>query len=165
MTETLHFGYCEWIFFAFNELVIAPFYLAVCPNLRTLNKTSGVITSPFYPTSYSENLSCSWQIKASKGKRIVFDIEYMRIEYCGSCLCDYLEIEHGLSSDGISTGRKCGYNPVVYYSFGEILTVLFVSNGENNNWLQGFRATYTKVSYTGVILGTLYLAVGNLPSI
>ena len=130
--------------------LIELFRRSVCPNLTTLNDTSGVITSPFYPRSYPNNQRCSWQITASKGKGIVLVIEFMYIKGCGACSCDYLEIESGLSSDGVSTGRKCGYmsERLAYYSFRESLKVLFVSNG-NNRWYRGFRATYTQVNHSG----------------
>ena len=45
--------------------------------MTTLNEISGVITSPFYPRHYSTNQSCSWEIRARKGKRIIFTIEDM----------------------------------------------------------------------------------------
>jgi len=130
--------------------LIELFRLSVCPNLTTLNDTSGVITSPFYPRRYPSNQRCSWQITASKGKRVVLVIEYMSIKNCGGCSCDYLEIEYGLSSDGVSAGRRCGYKygRLAYFSLRESLKVLFVSNG-NNRWYRGFRATYTQVNHTG----------------
>ena len=125
------------------------FCLAVCPNLTTLNESSGVITSPFYPRYYPVNQRCSWQITASKGKRIVLDIENMYITTCRDCSCDYLEIEYGLPLDGVSAGRRCGYKyrPLAYVSLRESLKVLFVSDG-NNRWYSGFRATYTQVNHT-----------------
>ena len=124
------------------------FCLAVCPNLTTLDESSGVITSPFYPRRYPKNQRCSWQIIASKGKRIVLDIEYMHIGDCGDCSCDYLEVDYGLSSDGVSTGRKCGSSRVAYYSLRENLKVLFISSGYYRGY-RGFRATYTQVNLTG----------------
>ena len=85
----------------------------------------------------------------------MLDIEDVNIDYCGACSCDYLEIQHGLSSDGVTSRRKCGYNPLVYYSFGQILKVMFVSNGNSSYRYSGFRATYTQVNHTGVIPGKL----------
>ena len=118
------------------------FCFAVCPNLTTLNDTSGVITSPFYPRRYADNQRCSWHIAASKGKRVVLYIEYMDIERCGACLCEYLEIEGGLSWDGVSDGKRCGYmRRLAYFSFRETLKVLFVSDGKVR--YRGFRATFT----------------------
>ena len=124
------------------------FCFAVCPNLTTLNETSGVITSPFYPRRYPNNQRCSWQITASKGKRVVLYIEYMDIQQCS---CDHLEIEGGLSWDGFSAGRKCGFmRCLAYYSFRESLKLLFVSNGDKR-WYRGFRETYTRVNHTGML--------------
>ena len=126
------------------------FCSAVCPNLTTLNESSGVITSPFYPRNYPPNQKCSWQITASKGKRIVLDIEYLRIRDCRACSCDYLEVEYGVSLDGVSFGRKCGYmnGRLAYLSFRENLKVLFVSSGYYSSY-RGFRATYMQVNLTG----------------
>ena len=134
--------------FSLISYLIDLFCLTVCPNLKTLNQTSGVITSPFYPRYYQNNQRCSWQITASKGKRIVLDIEYMSIKYCGSCSCHYLEIVFGLSSDGVTFARKCGsMRSTSYFSFGESLKVVFVSDAQSR--YRGFKATYTQVNHTG----------------
>ena len=45
--------------------------------MTNFNKISGVITSPFYPRHYPTNQGCSWEIRARKGKRILFTIEDM----------------------------------------------------------------------------------------
>ena len=60
--------------------------------MATLNETSGLITSPYYPRRYPSNEKCSWKIIASKGERIVLVIKDIYIRTCGSsCTCDYLE--------------------------------------------------------------------------
>ena len=124
--------------------------------MATLNETSGVITSPYYPRNYPSNQRCSWQITASKGNRVVLVIEYMNIRQCGaSCTCDYLEIQNGIPSDGGSTTRRCSYysygHPLAYYSLHESLKVLFVSNGYSNR--RGFKAIFIQVNYTALIPG------------
>ena len=84
----------------------------------------------------------------------MLDIEYMHIEYCEACSCDYLEIVFGLSSDGVTFGRKCGYmRSFSYFSFRESLKVLFVSDVKSR--YRGFRATYTQVNHTGKLFGML----------
>ena len=127
----------------------------MCPNLTILNDPSGVITSPLYPGHYPYNQSCSWQITASKGKRVKLVIEYMDIQQCGAnCTCDYLEIQNGsLAGDGTPGGRTCGHRTYdLYYSDRESLKVLFVSDG-NGKWWNGFRAIYTHVNFDAVIPG------------
>ena len=129
----------------------------MCPNMTTLNETSAVITSPYYPRNNPNNQRCSWQITARKGNRVVLVIEYMHIEQCGaSCACDYLEIQNGLPSDGDARARRCGYYgsspPLAYFSYHESLKVLFVSDGYYRGY-PGFKATYTQVNHTALIPG------------
>ena len=130
---------------------------AVCPNMANLNETSGVLTSPYYPRSYPSSKTCSWKITASKGERIVLVIKDIYIRYCGSsCTCDYLQIENGLSSDGISGRRRCRSSKdrgIVYHSTRDVLRVTFISDSRTSPWYRGFKATYIKVKYDAVIAG------------
>ena len=130
---------------------------AVCPNMATLNETSGVLTSPYYPRTYPSGKNCSWKITASKGERIVLVIEDISIRGCdSSCTCDYLQIENGSSSDGISGRRRCRYwkyRGIVYYSTKDVLRVTFVSGSRTFSWYRGFKATYIKVKYDAVTAG------------
>ena len=131
------------------------FFQPVCPNMTTLNETSGVITSPFYPRNYPGYQECHWQITASKGKHVVLIIEDMSIPSCGqTCTCDYLEVQNGISSDGYNDRRRCGYGRVgIYHSMSESLTVLFVSDGSSSKWYRGFKATYIQANHTASIPG------------
>ena len=134
--------------------------LAACPNMATLNETSGVLTSPYYPRTYPSSKKCSWKITASKGERIVFVIEDISIAYCGSsCTCDYLQIQNGLSSDGISGRRRCRYygdRGIVYYSTNDVLRVTFVSDSRISSWYGGFKASYIKVKYDAITAGKFF---------
>ena len=128
--------------------------------MATLNETSGVLTSPYYPRRYPSNEKCSWKILASKGERIVLVIEDLYIQVCGSsCTCDYLEIQNGSSSDGISGRRRCRSDKdsgIVYHSAKDVLRVTFVSGARTYNWwYRGFKATYIKVKYNATTTGKL----------
>ena len=127
----------------------------VCPNTTTLNEISGVITSPFYPRYYPyQNQSCSWEIRARKGKRIVFTIEYMDYFYYWwtgglSCFYYYLEIRGGSISgyDG-PKWRLCA--PLLtanttYHWFKERIKVLFFARTQ---WGPRFRISYTQVNFS-----------------
>ena len=125
--------------------------------MATLNETSGALTSPYYPRSYPSSRSCSWKITASKGQRIVLVIKDIYIRNCGSsCTCDYLQIQNGLSSDGISGRRRCrNYKDrgIVYHSTKDVLRVTFVSDSFTHWGYRGFKATYIKVKYDAVSAG------------
>ena len=128
--------------------------------MATLNETSGILTSPYYPRRFfPSNAKCSWKITASKGERIVLVIEDIHIWDCGlSCTCDYLEIQNGLSSDGISGRRRCRSDKdsgIVYHSAKDVLRVTFVS-GDSSYWgYPRFKATYIKVKYNATTTGKL----------
>ena len=126
--------------------------------MATLNETSGVLTSPYYPRPYPSNEKCSWKIIASKGERIVLVIKDIYIRNCGSsCTCDYLEIQNGSSSDGISGRRRCRYEDrgIVYHSVKDVLRVTFVSDSDTYREYRGFKATYIKVKYNATTTGKL----------
>ena len=128
--------------------------------MATLKETSGVLTSPYYPMRYPSNENCSWKITASEGERIVLVVEDLYIQNCGSsCSCDYLEIQNGSSSDGISGRRRCRYNKdrgIVYHSAKDVLRLTFVSDSSTCSWCRGFKATYIKVKYNATTTGKLF---------
>ena len=88
-------------------------------------------------------------------------IEALYIRDCGlSCTCDYLEIQNGLSSHGISGRRRCRYEDlgIVYSSAKDVLRVTFVSDSGTKRWYMqysGFKATYIKVKYNATATGKL----------
>ena len=136
--------------------------------METLNETSGVLTSPYYPRRYPSNEKCSWKIVASKGERILLFIEDIYIRNCGSsCTCDYLEIQNGSSSDGISGRRRCRYEDsgIVYHSVKDVLRVTFVSDSGKYRRYRGFKATYIKVKYNATNTGKSFVPSSTLLNI
>ena len=128
--------------------------------MATLKETSGVLTSPYYPRRYPSNENCSWKITASEGERIVLVVEDLYIQNCGSsCSCDYLEIQNGSSSDGVSGRRRCRSDKdrgIVYHSAKDVLRLTFVSDSSTCSWCRGFKATYIKVKYNATTTGKLF---------
>ena len=96
-------------------------------------------------------------------------IEDIHIRTCGSsCTCDYLEIQNGLSSDGISGRRRCRYykdSGIVYHSVKDVLWVTFVSDSGTYWRLRGFKATYIKVKYNATNTGKLFVPSSTLSNI
>ena len=127
--------------------------------MATLNEISGVLTSPYYPRRYPPNENYSWKITASKGEHIVLVIEDLNIKSCGSsCTCDYLEIQNGSSTAGISGRRRCRYyqdHGIVYHSAKDALRLTFVSDSDTYRGYRGFRAIYMKAKYNATTTGKL----------
>ena len=123
--------------------------------MTTVNEISGIITSPFYPRrNYLDNKSCSWEIRARKGKRIVFAIEDMDFSWwCGggwSCLCNYLEIQGGsISGYDSPKWRVCRLLTAnaTYDWFKERIKVLFFS-AVSIRRDRRFRISYTQVNFS-----------------
>ena len=93
-------------------------------------------------------------------------IEDLHIRSCGSsCSCDYLEIQNGSSSDGISGRRRCRYykdRGIIYHSAKDVLVLTFVSDNGTDWYYRGFKATYIKVKYNATTTGKL-LEIGFKP--
>ena len=106
---------------------------------------------------------------ACKGERILLFIEDIYIRKCGSsCTCDYLEIQNGSSSDGISGRRRCRYykdRGIVYHSVRDVLRVTFVSDSGTYRRYRGFKATYIKVKYNATNTGKLIVPSSTLSNI
>ena len=96
-------------------------------------------------------------------------IEDINIAVCGSsCTCDYLEIQNGSSSDGISGRRRCRYykdRGIVYHSVRDVLRVTFVSDSGRYRGNRGFKATYIKVNYNATNTGKLFVPSSTLSNI
>ena len=131
-------------------------FFTVCPNMTTLNEISGVITSPFYPRYYFNNQSCSWEIRARKGKRILLTIEDMDIPwwYYGlwSYPCEYLEIQGGsISGYAGPKWRVCAAlltANATYDWFKERIKVLFVTDRNSIRWGSRFKISYAQVNFS-----------------
>ena len=109
--------------------------------MTTLSEISGVITSPFYPRSGHNyyNQSCSWEIRARKGKRILLSIE--------ECASGYVEIQGGSLSayDGPKWRIREGLiaNQTYDWFKERIKVVLFVSDKSIR-----FKISYTQVNFS-----------------
>ena len=124
--------------------------------MTTLNENSAVITSPFYPRSGHNyfNQSCSWEIRARKGKRILFSIADMYFSWlCREvnvpCACEYVEIQGGsLSTYDGPKWRICEFSNGMYDWFKErIKVLLFVSDGSIRYGAR-FKISYTQVNFS-----------------
>ena len=129
--------------------VLFCFVFSVCPEGVTLNETSGVFTSPFFPRKYPDDQRCAWKISVPQGNYIKLDIR-PNIQKCDTtCPCDYVQIQNGFSDYPNEHGRVCGTTGTkTFYSTHSSLKVLFVSDNTNSKLYDGFTATYTQLNHT-----------------
>ncbi|XP_076027535.1 cubilin [Genypterus blacodes] len=69
---------------------------------------SGEIHSPLYPSSYPNNVDCSWIISVDANHRVLFNFTDLDIERHSSCLWDYVAIYDGPSMSAALLARVCG---------------------------------------------------------
>ena len=70
--------------------------LLACGNHESYSfeATSGLLTSPYYPSNYVNNLDCTYQISVgeSSGGLIVLNFTHVDIESHSSCDYDSVEV-------------------------------------------------------------------------
>ena len=59
------------------------------------NTTIGSLQSPGFPTSYPNNLNCSYQIRLPQGHKVEITIQSLDVEYGAGCQHDVMKIYDG----------------------------------------------------------------------
>ena len=112
----------------------------------SINST-GVLTSPYYPSVYLNNMSRRWHLETLNGHRIHLKFLYLNIESYPTCRNDYIMIQ-----DGKISGKQfyfCGKTlPEVFKSTSNQVLVVFKSN--ENISRTGFKIQYSVVKGKGV---------------
>ncbi|XP_059158458.1 cubilin-like [Physella acuta] len=102
---------------------------ACVSNCNTvITATSGTITNPGYPSSYSSG-QCFWTIQATTGSFVAFNITYMDMGTLGSCSSNYLEIFDGSSTANRTFGKMCSTWQVLTLSTTNYMHVVFLTSG------------------------------------
>ncbi|KAK3106526.1 hypothetical protein FSP39_021900 [Pinctada imbricata] len=73
-----------------------------------LTTTTGIITSPNYPSNYPHNRDCIWTITAPQGNQILLNVTEFALEFHPNCNYDYLEIRNGGYPSSPLVGKYCG---------------------------------------------------------
>ena len=140
------------------------FSLDALPNIVFIHSGSELreIWSPGYPASYPNKadkviiifiikiiviLRCQvWNLEVALDEKILLTFWSFRLEHCGSCRCDFVQV-----SSGSFNKKYCGGNlPSPIISSGNTMTVTFHSDGSNQ--YVGFMA---QVAVEGALFATL----------
>ncbi|XP_071787824.1 cubilin-like isoform X2 [Asterias amurensis] len=112
-----------------------------------ISSSLGVITSPLYPGTYTNNRDCTWVIEAPSGFTITVNfLSDFNIQTSTNCVNDYVQVLNGgdLTSPPLgssATGRYCGSAaPAAMETSGNMLTVRFRT--DNSGGARGFSLSY-----------------------
>ncbi|VDI21612.1 cubilin, partial [Mytilus galloprovincialis] len=121
-------------------------YIVVCSflfrqskgNSIVVTNTSGIITSPNYPSDYNNDLDCEYIIKSPTKQPITLVFEDFDIEDDDDCTKDYVSVKDGTN---ILLGTFCGDNiPYPLLALSGVIILKFHSNNEDSE--KGFRAVF-----------------------
>ncbi|XP_052250990.1 deleted in malignant brain tumors 1 protein-like isoform X6 [Dreissena polymorpha] len=125
----------------------------------------GVITSPNYPSYYSNKFQCTWVIKAPFGSRINVNFTDFEMEPHPKCNFDYLELFNGPNASSPPIGKYCGAAPPKgFQSQSNSVGIVFIT--DHSKSAMGFRVTYTFTQECGGVLTDAFgvITSPNYPS-
>lgn len=110
----------------------------------TLTAPQGIITSPNFPDSHSNNIECEWLIRVHPNNRIKITFEEFTVESHRNCYFDSLEIYDGPSETSGLLGRFCGNTlPPTVLSASHQLYVRFRVDMQTR--MPGFKLQYKTI--------------------
>ncbi|XP_062622170.1 cubilin-like [Saccostrea cucullata] len=111
-----------------------------------------MIQNEGYPYNYSNNLNCSWTIRASSMEQVILTFYTIMVDDCENCECDYVQIRDGPEMSSPVIGKYCGEitQPFSVISSGNAITVEFMTDETSEGEaLNGFTANYTSIPMCG----------------
>ena len=128
-----------------NQQLITCFFTDFDTHLSI--NTTGILTSPYYPLFYLNNLNRRWHLQTLKNHKINLQFLYLNIERDPTCKNDYIMIQDGgTTSNDIS--YYCGKTmPEIFKSRSNKLLIVFKTNEEIVR--TGFKIQYSVVKGKG----------------
>ena len=141
----LHFN--KRTFSQFSSLIILSVLISVyqCPKDDVLSGASGSFTSPGFPLSYPNDVTCSWIIEVPENHFVQLTFETFEVNTCtiapSLCLCDHVEVRDGKTASSPELEKLCGDKTLSsLYSSGRYMWVEFKSGSGTAQ--KGFNATF-----------------------
>ncbi|XP_041108452.1 adhesion G-protein coupled receptor G6 isoform X3 [Polyodon spathula] len=108
---------------------------------KVLTSSSGVFTSPCYPSEYPNSQACKWTLQAPAGYIIQITFLDFEIEEAPQCIYD-----HVIVSSGKDDVRFCGLtaNGLTLNSTGNVMNVSFTTDFSVQK--KGFKISYKQVA-------------------
>ncbi|XP_052282438.1 deleted in malignant brain tumors 1 protein-like [Dreissena polymorpha] len=117
----------------------------------------GCITSPNFPSNYTNGVRCTWVINAPEGYRIHVTFTEFALEKHDECEYDYLELLDGPYASSPSIGKYCGIAQTMAFKLkSNSARIVFSTNSIVS--ARGFILTYT---FSEPVLGSACSADSN----
>ena len=128
-------------------LVCCTLDVSECPTNGELRGTSGSFTSPRFPLSYPDSVTCAWIIEVPENYLVELTFDSFQLENCAIpilCTCDHVEVRDGQSASSPILQQLCGdKKPSPLRSSGRYLWVEFKSDYRTVG--NGFNASFKAV--------------------
>ena len=94
-----------------------------------IERPSGKIQSPNYPSPYPRDVECLWHIKAPEGHRVDLVVNTLDMEYSKTCTFDYVQVLGGPDENSPQIARLCNQASSMHISsVGNYMTIKLVSD-------------------------------------
>ena len=114
---------------------------ASCPG--TYDGKKHEITSPNYPSRYSNSEDCNWLLEAPEPQRIELKVNSLALERHGRCSYDYLIAYDGINSNvGSIGGKRCSGNSGSSTLVSSSNTMYLRFKSDSSNTYSGFSISY-----------------------
>ncbi|XP_069479406.1 astacin-like metalloendopeptidase [Ambystoma mexicanum] len=107
---------------------------------------NGTVTSPNYPNQYPQSTSCTWNIIAPPGYKILLNLVSILFKPQNNCTRDSLRIYDDTKPSSALLGTYCTPSPDTIVSYGSMLRLEFRSDRFADN--SGFLVEYTFSAFT-----------------
>lgn len=111
------------------------------PCDETLTSSSGIFTSPCYPSDYPSSLTCTWTLQAPAGFVLQLTFMDFELEEAQGCIYDSVVVN---SVVGASSVKFCGLtaNGLTLNSSTNVMVVIF--NSDFSVQKKGFSISYSQ---------------------
>lgn len=119
-----------------------PFNSTTCGGYKYMSRGSSMrITSPHYPSNYSNSEICHWQFYCPSGG-MELSFKSLEMEHSNGCTKDAVVVRNGTQYYTSLLARLCGSGGrSVYTSYGKYMWINFTSNA--NVTAKGFEVNVT----------------------
>jgi cubilin len=113
---------------------------------QTIHEGQGIILSPGFPSPYSDNIFCTWNIEVEPTRTVLISFRVFDVESSSSCMYDKVKIYNGPTTNHMLLGKHCGvFRPGDTVGTSNRMLMTFETDGNNVHPKSGFYAVFVSV--------------------